>query len=120
MDFLKITNNAIGNLDATINNSVTSLAVTSGKGALYPSTYDFHITVDDEIMAVTNRSTDTFTIVRAQQGTSAASHTAGAAVELRITVKHIDDITKIFTSNQMVTYGGTTVIHLGNVVFHRR
>ena len=118
MEFLKITNNAISTLDADINSSVTSLAVASGDGALFPSTYDFHITIDNEIMAVTNRSTDTFTIVRAQQGTSAASHTAGAAVELRITVKHIDDITKVFTSNKMVTYEDTVVSHEGNVVFN--
>ena len=117
MEFLKITNNAIANLNADINSSVTSLDVVAGKGALFPSTYDFHVTVNDEIMAVTNRSTDTFTIVRAQQGTSASSHTAGASVELRITAKHFDDITEIFTSNQMVTYEGTVVSHEGNIIF---
>ncbi len=116
--FLITKNNAISTLDANINDSVTSLDVVSGGGSLFPSTYDFHITLDNEILSVTNRSTDTLTIVRAQQGTSAASHTAGASVELRITAKHFDDITEIFTSNKMVTYEDTVVSHEGNVVFN--
>jgi hypothetical protein len=38
-----------------------------------------------EVVLVTARSTDTFTIERAQQGTSAAAFSAGATVELRVT-----------------------------------
>ncbi len=116
--FLKITNNAFSQLNANINDSVTSLDVLSGEGALFPSTYPFHITIGDEILSSTNRSTDTFTVVRAQQGTSAASHSAGDSVELRITAKHLDDITEIFTSNQIVTYEGYIVTYEGDVVFY--
>ncbi len=117
--FLITKNNAISTLDANINDSVTSLDVVSGDGTLFPSTFPFHITLDDEIIEVAARSTDTLSsLIRAQQGTSAASHTAGAAVELRITAKHFDDITEIFTNNEMVTYEDTIVSHEGNTIFN--
>lgn len=115
--FLKITNNAFSTLNADINDSVTSLDVASGDGSLFPSDYPFHITIGDEILSCTERSTDTLTVVRAQQSTSAAAHTAGDAVELRWTAKHLDDITEIFTDNKIVTFEGSVVVHEGNVVF---
>ena len=115
--FLKIKNNAASTLAAGINNSVTSLAVASGDGALFPSTYPFHITIGNEILSCTNRSTDTLTVVRAQQGTSAAAHSTGDAVELRITAKHLDDITDIFTLNQTVCHEDAVVCHENNVIF---
>ena len=105
--FLKLKNNAVSTLDATINDSVTSLAVASGDGSKFPSTFPFHITIDDEIIEVGARSTDTLSsLVRAQQGTSAASHTAGASVELRWTAKHGDDITSELNSLEILIYVG--------------
>ncbi len=118
MEFLITKNDALSTLLSTINNSVTSLDVASGEGANFPSTYPYHISIDSEIVEITNRSTDTFTIIRARQGTSAASHTAGAAVGLRITAKHLDDLTSIFTSNKAVTHEDTIVSHEGNTVFN--
>ena len=95
--FLKVTNRAVSTLDANINDSVTSLDVISGDGALFPSTYPFHITIDDEILSCTLRATDTLTVTREVQSTTAAAHTAGASVELRLTAKHLDDITDDLT-----------------------
>ena len=116
--FLITKNDALSTLLANINSSVTTFDVASGEGANFPSTYPYHVSQDTEIMEVTNRSTDTFTVIRAKQGTSAASHTAGAAVGLRITAKHLDDLTNIFTNNEMCTYGGEVCTHEGNVQFH--
>jgi len=90
--FLVPKNNAVSTLDGGINDSVTSLDVSSGEGALFPSTYPFNITIEDEILKCTNRVTDTLTVVRAQEGTSAAAHADGKAVELRITAKAISDL----------------------------
>ena len=104
--FLKIKNNATGLLASGINDSVLSLDVDAGEGARFPSTYPFHITVDNEIISVTNRSTDTMTIVRAQQGTVAASHSGGATVALLITAKIVDDIT---TAINGIENGTTTL-----------
>jgi hypothetical protein len=88
------TNNAASTLAASITNSATSLAVASGQGALFPaitgSNY-FLVTLIGvsgspiEIVKVTARSGDTFTIVRAQEGTTASAFTGGDSVQLRIT-----------------------------------
>jgi hypothetical protein len=88
------TNNAATNLSASILSSATSLTVTSGTGVLFPSPTNgdyFLVTLQGisgtptEIVKVTARSTDTFTIVRGQEGTTASAFTGGDKVELRIT-----------------------------------
>ena len=70
----QFTNNAATTLASGINASVTSLSVASGTGTLFPtlagSNY-FYCTLANnagtvEIVKVTARSTDTFTIVRGQ------------------------------------------------------
>jgi hypothetical protein len=86
------TNNAATTLASGLSNVATSLTVSSGTGAEFPtlagSEY-FYCTLANnagsiEIVKVTARSTDTFTIVRAQDGTSAAAWSAGDKVELRL------------------------------------
>lgn len=115
--FLKVTNNAISTLNGAVNNSVTTWALQAGDGAKFPSTYPFDVTCQSEIARCTSRSTDTLTVTRGVQGTSAASHADGVAVELRMTAKHIDDITGMFTSGKIVTFEGEVVVHEGNVVY---
>lgn len=91
------TNNASTTLASGITNSATSLTVATGTGALFPSLSGgdvFYATLASgstyEIVKVTARSTDTFTIVRAQDGTSAAVWSTGDLVELRITKALLD------------------------------
>ena len=91
------TNNAITTLASNISAVATSLTVASGTGVLFPApTGDdfFFITLIGtnygaetswEIIKVTSRSSDTFTIVRAQESTGAASWVSGVKVELRLT-----------------------------------
>lgn len=90
--FLVPKNNANSKLAAAITAAATSLTVLTGEGARFPSTYPFHISIDSEILQVTNRSSDTFTVVRAQESTSAATHKTGANVQLNITAKAISDL----------------------------
>jgi hypothetical protein len=88
------TNNASTNLASSISSGATSLTVTTGTGTLFPnpgaSDY-FLITLIGisgspiEIVKCTARSGDTFTIVRAQEGTTASAFTGGDQVQLRIT-----------------------------------
>ena len=81
-------------LAATISNSATSMTVASGTGTALMGgvtlaagnvdTFTVALDVDtqnEEIVYVTNVSGDALTIVRAQAGTSAISHTAGASVK---------------------------------------
>lgn len=64
-------------LSAGIDASVTSLDVASATGA--PSA-NFRIRIDDELMLVTAVSTNTFTVTRGVEGSTAASHSGGVAV----------------------------------------
>ncbi len=90
--FLVAKNRAYSKLAAAITAGATTLTVTAGDGANFPSTYPFHLTIDDEIVSCTARSTDSLTIVRAQQGTSGVAHANKSYVSLNITAKSITDL----------------------------
>jgi len=96
MAFLKVKNRAISTLASGISDSDLSLTVATGEGALFPTTGDFHLSLDTmalrEIVKCTSRSDDVCTIVRAQEGTAAAAHTAGKAVKLQITAAIIAEL----------------------------
>jgi hypothetical protein len=85
-------NNAISTLASGISDSALSLTVQAGDGALFPNPTgndSFLVTLQDasnniEIVSCTGVSTDTLTIVRAQDDTSALTWLADDAVELRI------------------------------------
>lgn len=96
------TNNAVGILTAPITTGSTSLTVQAGQGALFPlpivaNNTNFWATLVDaltetilEIVLVTARSADTFTIVRAQQGTTAKPYATGDSIQLRPTATGLD------------------------------
>lgn len=88
------TNNAATTLAGAITAVATSLTVATGDGAKFPSPAgaDFFrllllkkSTGEIEIVKVTTRATDTFTIVRAQEGTTALALNASDLAELRPT-----------------------------------
>lgn len=94
----KFANNAVGVLQTGISNSDTTLDLNTGQGALWPSlgVGDWcWTTITDgtniEIVRVTARSSDTLTIVRGRQGTSAQSWSAGVAVQMRLTRQTLED-----------------------------
>jgi hypothetical protein len=61
--------------------SATSMSVASA--AAFPATAEFRVQVDSEILLVTaGAGTTTWTVTRAADGTTAATHNAGAAVTL--------------------------------------
>jgi hypothetical protein len=87
-------------LASGISNSATTMTVATGTGSalmggvilgpavggVYPDIFTVALDVDtqnEEVVYITQVSSDTFTIVRQQAGTSAISHTGGA------TVKHV-------------------------------
>ena len=94
MGYPLFTNNAATGLVSPISSSATTLTVNGGSGTLFPSPTGgnyFMITLissgsgNMEIVQCTARSGDTFTIVRAQEGTTAQSFAIGDSVQLRIT-----------------------------------
>ncbi len=94
IDFKVILNHADSSLDGAITDADVTLDVATGEGANFPATADgdFWVSIDAEILLCTSRAADTLTVTRAQQGTAAAAHDDGAAVELRITAEALDDI----------------------------
>ena len=88
---LKVTNNAFGTLNAGINSSVTTIVLSAGEGARFPtltaSDYFYATLIDTsnnlEIVKVTARSTDTMTVVRAQDSTTARAFSTNDRFELR-------------------------------------
>jgi len=106
--FLVVKNRTYGILSAGINDAVTSLAI-NGDGSIFPSTYPFHITIDDEILSCTNRSTNTLTVVRARQGTSAAAHLADAIVSLNWTAQSISDLNTAVNALENAGYATAAV-----------
>lgn len=64
-----------------LTSSGTSFTVTASQGMLFPTT-NFLVSIDTEVMVITSRSGDTFTIgARGFDGTVAASHTVGASIQ---------------------------------------
>jgi hypothetical protein len=115
--------------------SGTSLTLQSGQGANFPaassgdSTTHYNLTIwpedalplssNAEIVRVTNRSGDVFTITRTQEGTSARAIVVGDQVSATITNKTFTDIEGSFTgllSNINVS-AGTTSNNLSRLTF---
>lgn len=88
--FLGVKNRATATLAEDIDNSETAWDINAGD--TLPTAYPFDLTADNEIVRVTGRAADTLTVTRNVQGTSAATHTNGATLSLRITAQSISDL----------------------------
>src|SRR5690625_4641609 len=75
-------NKAVAKLSNNINSSQTSLTVDDA--SIFPDA-PFLITVNEEIMRVTNVSSNTLTVQRGREGTSASSHNVDSNVENNFT-----------------------------------
>jgi hypothetical protein len=105
VSYLKIKNRAASTLASDVTDVATSWVLAADGGAKFPATGDFHVTCEDEIVKVTARNTDTLTVVRAQEGTIGAAHTAGKAVELRITAGVLESRTT-WTADKLLKGAG--------------
>ena len=109
---VKITNNAFGQLTVGISPTDTTITVGAGEGARFPtltgSEY-FYATLADqsnllEIVKVTARSTNTFTVLRGQDNTTAKSYTAGDRIELRPNAALFEDLIVQSRTADVITY----------------
>ena len=114
----QFTNNAATTLASGITNSATSLTVATGTGGAFPSlsgSQFCYCTLQNtagtiiEIVKVTARSSDTFTIVRGQEGTAASAFSTGDKFELRLTA---GEINQLFSGT--VQGGGTDQVFVEN------
>ena len=102
------TNNAATTLASGISAVATTLTVSTGTGTLFPTLSAgqyFYCTLQNtagivvEIIKVTARSTDTFTMTRAQDGTSGSTFVTGDKVELRLVAASLNDFPKLDEAN---------------------
>ena len=70
-------------LAEALDDSETGVDVTAG--SVFPSSGDFRVRVDDEIMLVTARATNTLTVTRGAESTTPAAHDNGADIDARLT-----------------------------------
>mgnify|MGYP000107864420 CR=1 FL=1 len=91
MSYLNVKNRASSTLASGILAADLSLTVATGDGALFPAT-NFNVTIGAEILFCSSRTGDVLTVVRAQEGTTAADALTGDAVELRITAGVIENL----------------------------
>lgn len=122
---IQFTNNAATLLASSITSGDTSLTVTAATGSLFPTLAGgqyFYCTLTNaaatviEIVKVTARSTDTFTIVRAQDGTSASAFSAGEKVELRLVAVELQNFPQLDSTNTFAaaqTFSATPVFSAG-------
>jgi len=89
-------NDAQTTLNGAINNSVTSVTVTSATG--FPTIGNFRVVVESEIMLVTSVSGNVFTVVRGQEGTTAAAHA------------DLADIAQVVTKGSMAAFRSDSVV----------
>ena len=76
-------NDARTTLSADAGVSDTSLTVTDG--SVFPSGGDFRLLIDHELVLCTLNSSNTLTVQRAQEGTTAATHSTGTNVSQVVT-----------------------------------
>lgn len=104
---IKFSNNASTTLFSAVTVGDTQIVVSPGGGSLFPELTKgnfFMITVVDaqgnlEIMCVTSRNVDTFTVNRAQENTPARAFPEGSVVELRLTAGSIGEIASQLTTD---------------------
>lgn len=96
---LKLKNDAVSRIASGISSTDTTITLVPGSGTLFPvlSSGDYFpatlIKSDGsrEIIRVTARSLDVFTVVRAQEGTFALTFNANDKIELRLTAGTLTD-----------------------------
>lgn len=108
-------------LAANISAGVTSLTLTTGDGANWPSVFPFDIIVNRgsatsrERITVGGRTSDTLnTLTRGIDGTTAQSHLLGDTVEVAVAGSYLDDLGQLLggSAGDVFYYDGSALQHL--------
>ena len=103
MPSVLFSNNASGSLASSITSSGTTITLTTGGGTQFPAISGgnyFYATLTDasnnlEVVKVTARATDVFTVVRAQEGTTGRAYAAADKLELRVTAAVMNSLPQL-------------------------
>jgi hypothetical protein len=120
------TNNATTTLGSSLLVDATSLTVSSSTGALFPTTTSgfFYVALVNssnqiEFVKVTARTSDTFTIVRAQNGSTARPYAAGDKVELRLIAAALENFVQLDGAQTVTgakTFSGAVTLSGGGAI----
>lgn len=99
----RFANNYTTTLNGAINNSTTSVVITSASGAPSTTLGNWRIIIDSEIMLVTAISGTTLTVTRGAEGSTAASHLDAASVKHIVTAASLPQL----VNDRLLTPGGT-------------
>lgn len=115
-------NNAVSTLASGITNVATSLSVAAGTGALFPnpSTGEWFLATLEsgstrEIVKVTARATDAFTVVRAQEGTSGVAWSGGATIRALLTAGSVKNIGAMQEIASVTTTGSQSTVSFQDI-----
>lgn len=112
-----IANNAVTSLSGDIVAGDTSITV--GSVTAFPSSGNFRILIDSEIILVTAVVGAVFTATRGQEGTTAAGHGSGASVTHLLTAQSLDhfrtDIAPLSLCEGRLTLTSGTPVTTGDV-----
>lgn len=96
-------NNASATLASSISSSATTITVSTGQGALFPTMaageYILATLTDSsnnlEVVKITNRVSDVLTVLRGQDGTTARAYAAADRIELRIPASALNNFVQL-------------------------
>ena len=86
----RLVNDASTTINGAVTATATSIVVTDG--SVFPSTGDYRLLIDSEVVLVTARSTNTLTVERGADGTSNTTHSDGATISAVLTAGAIDQV----------------------------
>ena len=112
---VKFANNVSTTLSSAINATQTTISVADASGLPTLSSGDYvYLTIDTdtasptlEVVKVTAISSNSLTVVRGQDGTTASSFSSGTKVELRVTAAALDDISSAADTESVSIDGDT-------------
>jgi hypothetical protein len=106
----QFTNGASTTLGADITAGAGTLTVASYAG--FPTTGQYRVRVDSELLIVTGGlGTATWTVTRHAEGTSATSHSAGAAIVQQLTAGGLDSLVSVYDAGILVS--STRLVRMG-------
>ena len=114
--FLVPKNNARSRLLTASLISAATITLPSGDGSKFPTTYPYNISIELEILQVSNNASDVLTVTHAQEGTSDSAHPINSRVALLVTAKAISDLNTAVNALEADS-GGTLWVATGDVLY---
>jgi hypothetical protein len=95
----QIKNSGLSTLSGSVDNTTDPVTFSVADGSLFPSSGNFRLKIDDEILLATSRTGNSITATRAQESTTIASHSSGAQVKHPLTAGAVRQLYQDYLSS---------------------